>query len=58
MSYFDFLFSYYNMIFSKFSYLMYLEQVNSVESSAYAGGTECQSKLPTQTSKEDPDHKQ
>lgn len=58
MSYFDFLFFYYDVIFSKFCYVIYLEQVNATESSAYSGGTECQSKLPRQTSKEDPDHKQ
>ena len=46
-------FSYYKTIYSKFFYLIYQEQVNTAGSSAYPRGTELQSKLATQASKED-----
>lgn len=59
MSSFAFIsFSYYKIIYSKFCYLVYLEQVNAAGGSAYSGGRECHSSLATQTSKEDPDQKQ
>lgn len=51
-------FSHYRTTYSKVCYLICQEQVSTAGSSAYPRGTEQKSKLVTQSSKEDPDHKQ